>query len=458
MRKSKVASLKALVVTIIVLIGIVTSFFSALTVYEQLNIHPFLNVFIAALAGLGTALFQAALIGFSRFIRGVPLVKGVMLVAGIVLTTITIFGVYSGLQSSFFRNVVESGNYQRLSKQSETLQKKLDRQIELDHVTKSESTARQLQETNRALSEAEKSGSGSARNQWATNLSNVFGVDTGAVSFGRHTIIGLAIDLSYYLALWFLFYGLLFREKTPLSDVLPIEDSYLDYDEDYRSWQRGNGKQVETSSNGKTEKKAEKAALSEEEKMEMRLREFLRRKGEDHWDLAEAASAIGAPSGQTVRRLLDKIGYAPQYAQQGARHNTNSVDYSPTLPEPQEQAKQPYYGFTQPGYTAQGDNPGQSDPEVIHTQTHTSEKYYLTDDDRKKAEALKESRRNYIKGLVLEYCKENPGHGGRKIANYVNSQLANIPLKNRRGKRLKNTITHTTALTIKRELQAESKL
>jgi hypothetical protein len=241
MRKSKMASLKALVIAIVVIIGIVTSFFTAFTVYEQLNVHWLVNIVVAGLAGLGTALFQAALIGFSRFIRGVPVVKIVMCVAACFLTSLTIMGVYSALQSSFFRNVVESGNYQRLSKQSETLQKKLDRQLELDHITRSESTAKQLEKTNEKLSNAEKSGAGSARNQWATNLSAVVGADPNAVSFGRHTVIGLAIDLCYYLALWFLFYGLLFREKTPLNAVLPIEDEYLDYDEDYRSWQRKNG-------------------------------------------------------------------------------------------------------------------------------------------------------------------------------------------------------------------------
>jgi hypothetical protein len=39
--------------------------------------------------------------------------------------------------------------------------------------------------------------------------------------------------------------------------------------------------------------------------------------------LSEMASAIGVSSGQTVRKYLDEIGYAPQYAQQGAKFSAH---------------------------------------------------------------------------------------------------------------------------------------
>jgi hypothetical protein len=233
--------MKGLVVAVVVLLATTTSFFTAMTVYEQLNIHWLIDLVVAGTAGIATALFQASLIGFSRYIQGVPGVKVLMVAAACFLTSLTIMGVYSAMQSSFFRNVVDSGNYQRLSRQSDLLQKKFERQLELDHVTKSEGTAKQLEATNRQLSDVEKSGSGAAQNQWATNLSDVLGVNSGAVSFGRHTVIGFAIDLCYYLALWFLFYGLLFREKTPTMAVLPLDEQYLNYDEDYPKWKNGNG-------------------------------------------------------------------------------------------------------------------------------------------------------------------------------------------------------------------------
>jgi hypothetical protein len=133
------------------------------------------------------------------------------------------------------------------------------------------------------------------------------------------------------------------------------------------------------------------------------------------------------------------------------------AEYSPIEMVTAETFRRPV-GFTEPGYTAQDDNHAKTEPEVVETHTHTKERYYLTDEDRKKAEVFKESRRNFIKGLIAEYCKENPGHGGRKIANYVNKELEKLPLKSRRGKRLKNEISHTTALDIKKELQEENQL
>lgn len=170
-----------------------------------------------------------------------------------------------------------------------------------------------------------------------------------------------------------------------------------------------------------------------------------------------------------LNRAVERL--AAQQTQGANGHTTPPTPPRQDTPPPTQYNTVSSGGFKiQPGFTppetpitASGGGkpeiPGTAQERVVYIEKPgENTRYYLTDEDREKAEALKQSQRNYIKGLVLKFCRTKPDAGGRKIAKHINGILATQPVKNRRGKRLKNRITHVTALEIKRELQAENKL
>jgi hypothetical protein len=77
---------------------------------------------------------------------------------------------------------------------------------------------------------------------------------------------------------------------------------------------------VYSSSNGSYKQASSKNGTSKEKRKQM-LKKYLATN--PNASLAEMASAIGVSSGQTVRKYLDEIGYASQYAQQGAKFSAN---------------------------------------------------------------------------------------------------------------------------------------
>jgi hypothetical protein len=189
------------------LFGGAMAFFVALAVLEQLEINFWIDGFVSIGIGIGVACFIMVMIGIHRWLEGFALIKVVMIVAGIALSSLTIFGVYSGMQSSWFRNITKSEAHQRMSTQADILSGLAQEQTSRNRITRAGETTQALVETNKSLNEMEITGAQNAENQWAQGLANTFGGNPGAWAFGRHTMVGAAIDIVFYLSAWFFFYG-----------------------------------------------------------------------------------------------------------------------------------------------------------------------------------------------------------------------------------------------------------
>lgn len=341
-----------LVIFCVGLFGLAMAFFVALAVLEQLEIHPVIDLIVSGVVGIGVASFIFAMIGIHRWIEGHAIIKIVMLIAGICLSSLTIFGVYSGMQSSWFRNITKSDAHQRMTHQADVLSNLASEQSNRGRITKADKTAQELIATNKELNEMERTGSHNAENQWAQGLASTFGGEADAWAFGRHTAIGTGIDIAYYLSVWFFCYGLALypattshkRKEEPIiitepskarqkerplpptpqprtipemaiDKKVPIGFHGPEVDVPPTHTQKKNPVELggATSSNGNNYKdmqgKSLQKQLETKEKRKEVLRNYIASQSPRKPSLAEMASAIGVSSQGTVRKYLEEMGY-----------------------------------------------------------------------------------------------------------------------------------------------------
>lgn len=386
---------------------------------------------------------------------------------------VSILGSLGVFESGVLKNILESDQYQtkRAITDLQVNQVKSWQESAKDrtgHFWANSKAEKALEAATRGQSELDnivKEGATGTGNALFSSLAADLSITSGAAARGVNKYIAVVLELAYVVLL-----ALKANKDNRRTPPQQTQTQQLDFEAALnRAVERLAAQQTQgANGNGHIStpppRQQYNSTPPSETEMKEKRKRMLKRYLEENpgASMSEMASAIGVSSPATVKKYLEEIDHGGHHTQ-GERFASNSV----TIP----QELSPANGFKiQPGFippttritASAGDkpeSPGTTQERVVYVdRPGENTRYFLTDEDRQKAEALKQSQRNYIKGLVLEFLRENPDAGGRKIAKHVNGVLASSPVKNRRGKRLKNRITHVTALELRNELKAESKL
>lgn len=226
----------------------------------------------------------------------------------VAISATTVWGTVSTFHEQVVRNTLESQEYQNLQQQRVALQTKFDRQVQINHLTRSSATSVEIAQIDAKMERLRQLGGG-AKNALYAELATVTGWSISAIALTRLIFFAVLIDLVILILIKISqsFYGLslkngiVFLSPGGGLNAMPVSSSRRPSENGTRLMTRF----VNVADPRPFLKQANAKIQENKYKRMQRLEDFL--KENPNASLSQMADAIGVASRETARRYLREL-------------------------------------------------------------------------------------------------------------------------------------------------------